>query len=138
MPIETKLEFETLDKSEILAEREGSRWEPIGALTHEIDLEPQLTAADFSLDPPADFTFEKIAAPAVTEVEMVAYLKAAAVFNGNQFTDSPYLASDRDKLNAEWEKDESARSAEANQLIEIVVHRQMKCAVPFVHSMCWR
>lgn len=118
-PNEADLNFESLetDRSEV-----GVRWkmEAIGALIHEINLDPQLDAADFSLDPPAGYALEKIATPTVSEDEMVAFLGATARFNDNQFPDSPFPGYDREKLNAAWELEESARTAEANQLIALI------------------
>jgi hypothetical protein len=98
----------------------GARVTIVGGLDHEINLKPILNASDFSLDPPAGYDVEKIAAPTVTEDEVIAYLAAAAQFNGNKLPDSPYAAYDREKLNDELKKDESLRSAEVTGLIEQV------------------
>lgn len=92
----------------------------VGGLDHEINLQPILNSSDFSLDPPAGYDVEKIAAPTVTEDEVIAYLAAAAQFNGNKLPNSPYAAYDREKLNDELKKDESLRSAEVTGLIEQV------------------
>lgn len=125
-PNDANFEFSTAEKNHRDAGSDWSKMEPIAALQHEIELSPKLNPGDFSLDPPPGFTLEKIAPATVTEDEMIAYLRAAAGFNGSTFPDSPFLAYDRDKLNAAWEKDESARSAEANQLIEIVNRIRMR------------
>lgn len=94
-----------------------SRMEPIASFTHEINLSPKLNVSDFSLDAPEGFALETIAKPTVTEDEMLSYLRAAIQFSGGQFPDAPTNAYDRDKLNAEWEKAEAARSAESTALI---------------------
>ena len=93
------------------------RMEPSAALTHEILLQPKLTASEFSLVAPTGFQFETIAAPTVTEDEMLDYLKAAVAFNDNKFPDSLFNAFDADKLNREWSKEATTRTAAANALI---------------------
>lgn len=108
------------DAAEKLTKEPGQKWsriEPIASFTHEIELQPDLKSSDFHLDVPEGFTIQAIAKPTVTEEEMLLFLRAAAQFNGGQFPDSPENTYDRDKLNAEWEKAESARTAEANELI---------------------
>lgn len=98
----------------------GARVTIVGGLDHEINLQPMLDASDFSLDPPAGYDVEKIAAPTVTEDEVIDYLAAAAKFNGNKLPDAPYAAYDREKLSDELKKGESLRSAEVTGLIEQV------------------
>jgi hypothetical protein len=102
------------------AEEKWSRFGAAGSLNHEMVINPKIDPGDFSLDPPRDFAFEKIAKPTVTEEEMIAYLAAAARFNGNQFPDSPYGVYDREKLNAAWAKNESARTQVEQALIDNV------------------
>jgi hypothetical protein len=111
------------DDLEQLADPHRTDWgrmEPVAALTHDIQLQPNLIASDFSLDVPNGFTAETIATPTVTEDEMIGYLKAAVVFNDHKFPDMLFSAFDSDRLNAEWAKDETARSASAIALISQV------------------
>jgi hypothetical protein len=110
----------TRDAAETNVKEPGEKWsrsEPIASFTHEIELKPQLKVSDFSLDAPEGFTLEAIAKPTVTEEEMLSFLRAAVQFNGGLFPDSPAATYDSDKLNAEWAKEETARTAEANELI---------------------
>lgn len=116
-PNEMNLDRDVADKG---VEEAGIKWSRVEALagyTHEIELKPHLQASDFSLDAPEGFTLETIAKPTVTEEEMLSYLRAAIQFSGGQFPDSATNVYDRDKLNVEWENEESARSAEAAALI---------------------
>jgi hypothetical protein len=118
-PNEADLEFETAVDSTKLAEAEWSKWQPVAVLTHEIVLKPKLDPAEFSLDPPVGYAFEKQAKPTVTEEEMLAFLGAAARFSDNQFPDSPEVAYDRDKYNAASSKELTARTAAEQEMIEI-------------------
>ncbi len=102
-----------------LAEDAAQEAFAVAALTHEIVLNPKIDPNDFSLDPPTDFAFEKMAKPTVTEDEMIAYLGAAARFNDNQFPDSPYDVFDRDKFNAASHKELTARTPVEQALIDI-------------------
>jgi hypothetical protein len=117
---EPDFDYEAASELENPADEQWHKMQPIGVLSHEVVVNPKLDASEFSLDPPANFAFEKIAAPTVTEDEMIAYLKAAARFNDNQFPDSPYNAYDSDKLNEVWEKAESDPAHEANELIGLI------------------
>ncbi|MBC7818342.1 MAG: hypothetical protein IAG10_15760 [Planctomycetaceae bacterium] len=119
MPNEADLEFETAADGNNQAEEKWYKMVPVAALTHEMVLNPKLDPSDFSLDPPADFVFEKLAKPTVTEDEMIAYLGAAARFNDNQFPDSPYEVFDRDKFNAASNKELTARTPVEQALIDI-------------------
>jgi hypothetical protein len=94
--------------------------EPVASLTHEIKLQTELSASDFSLVAPDGFTAETIAAPTVTEDEMLDYIRAAVAYNENVFPDSLMVAFDSDKLNSQWELDETSRSKAAKDLIEQV------------------
>jgi hypothetical protein len=96
-----------------------SKMEPVGSIYHEMIINPRLNPSDFTLDPPADYAFEKIARPTVTEEEMIAYLGAAARFNENQFPDSPYNAIDREKFNAASEKPPAGRTEAEQAMIDI-------------------
>jgi hypothetical protein len=96
------------------------RFEPIAALTHEINLTPQLQAADFSLDAPEGFELESVARPTVTELEMLEFLGAAVRFNNGVFPDTAFVPYDRDRLNKEWSQEEDVRSAEASKLIAAI------------------
>lgn len=116
-PNESKDERADLEKEAKNPGKDGWRYEPVASLTSEIRLQPDLKAADFSLEAPADFATETIAPPTVTEDEMLEYLQASAAYNDGVFPDSPFIAYDADKLNVEWEKEESARTAAANTLI---------------------
>lgn len=110
-------EREDLEKVVAQPKSDWGKMEPVAALTHEIQLQPNLKAADFSLVAPEGFTTETIAAPTVTEDEILDYVKAAVAFNDNKVPDSLFSAFDSDKLNAEWAKGEAARTATANALI---------------------
>jgi hypothetical protein len=123
---EPGFDYEAAAELKSPADEKWHRMTPFGALTHEIVLNPKLDPSEFSLDPPADFALEKIAAPTVTEDEMILFLEAAARFNNQDFPDSPYLAFDQDQLNAAWEKAEADRSAEANQLIKLIDKFRMR------------
>lgn len=116
-PNDVTLDRDTAERDVKEPGEKWSRFEPIASFTHEIELKPQLTVSDFSLDAPEGFTLEATAKPTVTEDEMLSFLRAAVRFSGGLFPDSPANAFDRDKLNAEWEKEETARVAEANELI---------------------
>lgn len=118
-PNEAALEFETAADRNDQAEEKWHKMAPVAALEHEMVLNPKLDPAEFSLDPPASYAFEKMAKPTVTEDEMVAYLGAAARFNDNQFPDSPYNAFDSDKFNAASEKELTDRTAVEQALIDI-------------------
>ncbi len=118
-PNEPGYDFEAAVEEKMPA---GEKWQtgmPLGALFHEIVLNPKLEASDFSLDPPAGYAFEKQAPATVTEDEMIAYLGAAARFNDDHFPDSPYQAFDSDKFNAASEKTMTDRSAVEQALIDI-------------------
>lgn len=91
----------------------------VSGITREIKLAPKLSPADFSLDPPAGFTLEKIASPTVTEEEIVAYLGASARFNDNRFPDSPHVTFDRDRFNAASFKPENELTPAEKELIAI-------------------
>ncbi len=117
MPNEMTLDREVADKGVEKAGKKWSRMEPIACLTREIEVKPQLDPSDFSLDAPEGFTLETIAKPTVTEEEMLSYFRAAVQFSGGEFPDSATNVYDRDKLNVEWEKEDSGRSAEAAALI---------------------
>lgn len=119
-PNEPDFDYETSDELKNPPGDKWQKWVPVAALHHEFVTNPKIEQADFSLDPPAGYAFEKIAAPTVTEEEILAYLGAAARYGDNSFPDSPFDAFDRERLNADWEKDDAARSPEANALIEIV------------------
>lgn len=119
IPNEAQLEFETVVDRKNQGEEKWYKWEPIAVLTHEMVLGPKLDPADFSLDPPADYAFEKVAKPTVSEDEMIAYLGAAARFNDNQFPDSPFNAFDSGKFNAASEKKSTARTAVEQAMIDI-------------------
>jgi hypothetical protein len=118
-PDEAGLEFDT-----VIAENDTpiKQWYMVtgaGVLTHEIVLDPKLVSTDFSLDPPADFAFEKMVKPTVTEDEMIAYLGAAARFNDNSFPPSPYSAFDNDKFNAASYKEPKDRTKVEQAMIDI-------------------
>jgi len=100
-------------------EEKWSKLVPVGRVTHEMVLNPSLDPSEFSLDPPADYAFEKMAKPTVTEDEMIAFLEAAARFNDNQFPDSPHDPFDRDKFNRASNKAETDRTAVERALIDI-------------------
>ncbi|WP_168205238.1 hypothetical protein [Bythopirellula goksoeyrii] len=118
-PNEVDLEFETLENGASVSKNEWYRMEPIGGLTHEIVLDTKIAASEFSLDPPADYAFEKMAKPTVTEGEMIAYLGAAARFNNQVFPESPYNAFDSDKFNAASYKDPKDRTKVEQAMIDI-------------------
>jgi hypothetical protein len=100
------------------SEEEWSKMMPIGGLWHNLNTSPQLNAADFSLDVPAGYEIERQVPATVSEEEMLEYLRAACEFNDGQFPDTPTDDFDSDLLNAEWDKPETARSAQAKALIE--------------------
>jgi len=82
---EAGLEFDTVIEGNDIPMKQWYLHIAGGFLVHEIVLDTKLAAADFSLDPPTDFDFEKLAKPTVTEDEMIAYLGAAARFNDGNF-----------------------------------------------------
>lgn len=100
-------------------EEKWSKMMPVGRVTQEIVLNPKLDPAEFSLDPPLGYAFEKTAKPTVTEEEMLVFLGAAARFNDDQFPDSPAEPIDRDKFNAASKKEEKDRTPSERALIEI-------------------
>lgn len=118
-PNEVDLEFETAADLISSAEDKWSKATPAAALEHEIIVNPRLDSSEFSLDPPAGYSFERLAKPTVTEVEMIAYLGAAARFNDGEFPDSPYSAFDSDKFNKASEKKSSDRTPVEQALIDI-------------------
>ena len=100
------------------SEDEWSKMMPVGGLWHNVNTSPQLSASDFSLDVPAGYSLERQVTPTISEEEMLDYLRAVCEFNDGQFPDTPTDDFDRDQLNAEWDKPETARSAQAQTLIE--------------------
>ena len=82
-------------------------------------LNAKVDPSDFSLDPPRQYAFEKLAKPTVSEDEMIAYLGAAAQFNDKQFSDSPYVAFDRDKFNCASAKKPGARTQAEQAMIDV-------------------
>jgi hypothetical protein len=106
-------------KYETLAEERWSRFEGIGALEHEIVLNPRLDPSVFGLDPPPGYALEKQACPTVTEDELVAYLGAAAAFNDGRFPDSPHEPFDRARFNAASAKVPADRTEAERALIDI-------------------
>ena len=100
-------------------EKSWSKVFAVASITRDINLAPKLNPTDFSLDPPAGFTLEKLVSPTVTEDEMVAYLGASARFNDNRFPDSPHVTFDSDRFNAASFKPESEQSPAAKELIAI-------------------
>jgi hypothetical protein len=114
---ESDFDPETAPERKQAAEEKTSMWRPVAGWEHEIVLDPKLDAADFRLDPPAGYAYEAQARPTITEEEMVAFLEAAARFNGGVFPDSPYAAFDQAKFNAAGMKADSARTPAERELI---------------------
>ncbi len=108
------------------SEDEWSKMMPLGGLWHNVNTTPKLSAADFSLDVPAGYEIERQVAATVSEEEMLEYLLHACEFNDGHFPDTPTEVFDRDRLNAEWEKPETARTAQAQTLIELVDRFRMR------------
>lgn len=113
-------ELEELEKQVRPPQQDWGSMEPLAALIHNIQLKPMIEASEFSLDAPKGYALETIAPPTVTEDEMLEYVRAAVAFNNNTFPDSLFNAFDSDKLNTEWAKKETDRSAAASDLISQV------------------
>ncbi len=118
-PNDKDFDLETALRPDQPAEAKPSSWTPIARWEHEIDLDPKLDAAAFSLTPPAGYAFEAIARPTLSEAELVEYLGAAARFNDGVFPDSPGWDFDRAKFNAASEKAEADRTPAERALIRI-------------------
>ncbi len=118
-PNDTAFDPKTAADRDQPAETKWSKMMPIGALNHEIVLNPKFEPSDFSLDPPAGYLFEKQAKPTVTEEEFIVYLGAAAKFNDNMFPDSSDAPFDSDKFNTASFKPEADRTTAEQELIAI-------------------
>ncbi|MCY2968792.1 MAG: hypothetical protein NT069_35060 [Planctomycetota bacterium] len=123
-PNDGNFDPETAADRENPAEKEWSTMFAMAALEHQIVLNPKLELADFSIDPPAGYSFEKKPQPTLSEAEMIAYLGAAARFNDNQFPDSPFVAFDSEKFNAACLKEAASQTAAEQELIAL--HDQFK------------
>ena len=91
----------------------------MGVLSHELVTNASLDPSEFSLDPPAGFTFEKAVPATVTEDEMLAYLNAAVHFNNNTFPNSPFVAFDKDRFNALSLGNPSERTPSEQKMIDL-------------------
>jgi len=119
IPKENDFDLETAPERKQPAEKQFSSSFPVAYWEHEIVLDPKLDATDFSLDPPAGYAYQALAKPTITEEEMVAFLGAAARFNGGIFPDSPYAAFDQAKFNAAGMKAAAAQTPAEQELIRL-------------------
>ncbi len=114
---ENDFDPETAPERKQAAEDKTSMWRPVAAWEHEIVLGPILDAADFSLDPPVGYAYQRQAKPTITEEEIVAFLGAAARFNGGVFPDSPFEVFDQVKFNEAAMKAKDSQTAAERELI---------------------
>ena len=76
---------------------------------------------DFSLDPTAGYSLEKLTAPTISEEDMLAYLRAVAEFQGGLLPETiDHSGIDREKLDATYSAQVTSRSKEANAMITLV------------------
>lgn len=125
-PNDPSFDLDSIRSQNNLSEKEWSKGMPLGGFWHEVNTSPNLSEADFSLDPPAGYGIERYIEPTISEDEFIAFLRAASEFADGVFPDVPLVAYDRDSLNAEWEKPENARSLQANTLIALVDKFRMR------------
>ncbi|QEH34993.1 hypothetical protein OJF2_35380 [Aquisphaera giovannonii] len=119
IPNENGFNLEDAPDRDKPAEEKISMWMPLGYWQREIVVDAKVKDDDFSLTPPAGFAFKAIAKPTITEAEMVAFLGAAARFNGDTFPDSPYAAFDQAKFNAASMKPDESRTPAERELIKL-------------------
>lgn len=114
-------DFESFPDLNNPKEQEWSKMMPIAALYHKIEVEPNLTTMDFSLDPTAGYSLEKLTAPTISEEDMLAYLRAVAEFQGGRLPETiDHSGIDREKLDATYSAQVTSRSKEANAMITLV------------------
>lgn len=120
-------DFESFPDLNNPKEQAWSKMMPIAALYHKIEVDPDLTAADFSLDPTAGYSLEKLSAPTISEEDMLAYLRTVAEFQGGHLPEAiDHSGIDREKLDAIYSAPETSRSKEANALITLVDKFRMR------------
>lgn len=120
-------DFESFPDLNNPKEEKWSKMMPIAALYHKIELEPKLTAVDFSLDPTAGYSLEKLTAPTISEEDILAYLRAVAEFQGGLLPETiDHSGIDRERLDSTYAEPETSRSKEANAMITLVDKFRMR------------
>ncbi|MFO1064013.1 MAG: hypothetical protein U0892_09135 [Pirellulales bacterium] len=101
------------------AEEKWSTSTALGYLEHQIVVDADTNADDFSLEAPVGYEVERLVSATVTEEEMTKYLGAAARFNQGTFPDSPFSPFDSEQFNAACQKAVALRTpAEADMIAQ--------------------
>jgi hypothetical protein len=120
-------DFESFPDLNNPKEQEWSKMMPVAALYHKIEVEPDLTAVDFSLTPTAGYSLEKLTSPTISEEDMRAYLRAVAEFQGGLLPETiDHSGIDRERLDAAYSEPEASRSKEVNAMINLVNKLRMR------------